>query len=62
MKREADVEGITAEEVQAFGAEILGRLHIETLIHGNSTSEVCKVRVERVSADKVGSQEAARYH
>ena len=31
---------ITAEDVQAFGTEILKRLHIETLIHGNSTAEV----------------------
>lgn len=33
---------ITAEDVQAFGTEILKRLHIETLIHGNSTAEVSR--------------------
>jgi hypothetical protein len=36
----AEHVAITAEEVQAFGVELMKRLHIETLIHGNSTAAV----------------------
>lgn len=53
------VSDITAEDVQAFGTEVLKRLHIETLIHGNSTAEVshlsllysaCQQRADRQDA------------
>ncbi|KAK8849760.1 hypothetical protein IAR55_005095 [Kwoniella newhampshirensis] len=34
-----ELEYITAEDVQAFGREMLTRLHIETLVHGNTSRE-----------------------
>ncbi|WVQ84726.1 hypothetical protein IAT38_006883 [Cryptococcus sp. DSM 104549] len=38
----AELEHITAADVQAFGKEVLSRLHIETLIHGNTSPEGAK--------------------
>ncbi|OXG84088.1 insulysin [Cryptococcus neoformans Gb118] len=37
-----ELEYITAADVQAFGKELLTRLHIETLIHGNTSPEGAK--------------------
>ncbi|WWD20389.1 hypothetical protein CI109_104865 [Kwoniella shandongensis] len=37
-----ELEYITAKDVQAFGREMLTRLHIETLVHGNTSPEGAK--------------------
>ncbi|WVQ84725.1 hypothetical protein IAT38_006882 [Cryptococcus sp. DSM 104549] len=34
-----ELEHITVQDVQAFGKEVLSRLHIETLVHGNTSRE-----------------------
>lgn len=38
-ERLAELDGITAAMVQDFGPALLGRLHIEVLVHGNCTAE-----------------------
>ncbi|ODO03593.1 hypothetical protein L198_02442 [Cryptococcus wingfieldii CBS 7118] len=37
-----ELESITADNVTVFGEDLFGRLHIETLIHGNSTPDEAK--------------------
>ncbi|TYJ55081.1 hypothetical protein B9479_004218 [Cryptococcus floricola] len=37
-----ELEYITVADVQAFGQEMLARLHIETLVHGNTSPEGAK--------------------
>ncbi|WVF68403.1 hypothetical protein IAT40_003168 [Kwoniella sp. CBS 6097] len=41
-ERLKELEFITAEDVQAFGREMLSRMYIETLIHGNTSPEGAK--------------------
>ena len=37
-----ELDHITPEQVEAFGKEIMGRLFIETLVHGNTTADGAK--------------------
>ncbi|WVR07976.1 hypothetical protein IAU60_005019 [Kwoniella sp. DSM 27419] len=47
-ERLAELEHVTAAEVQAFGREILSRLFVETLVHGNTSPEGAKEIQEMV--------------